>query len=63
MNIYIYEALADIEIRLMELISEVKILREQAYYTYVGSEDDEEITDLLDAERLEAFEYLVKQDK
>jgi len=63
MNIYIYEALADIEIRLMELVSEVKILREQSYYTYVSSEGDDEITDQLDAERLAAFEHLVKQGK
>lgn len=59
MNLYIYESLTDIEIRLMELLSDIKILREQSYYSYEST--DEDIADQLDKERLEAFEALVKE--
>ena len=61
MNIYIYETLTDIEIRLMELLSDIRALREQSYYSYESN--DEQIADQLDMERLEAFEALVEQDK
>lgn len=61
MNIYIYDTLTDIEIRLAELLSDIRILREQSYYSYESTNED--ISDELDKERAEAFEALVAQSK
>lgn len=61
MNIYIYDTLTDIEIRLAELLSDIRILREKSYYSYESTNED--IADELDKERAEAFEALVAQSK
>jgi len=44
MSIHIYEALVDIEQRLQEVLTDVRTVKEQAFYTYeatsTGSNDE-----------------------
>jgi len=63
MYMHIYNSLVDIEQRIQEVLADIRIVKEQSFYTYEADEtsrDDSE--EQQETERLAAFDHLAKQD-